>query len=612
MTRMGLRRALSTLVALAAGCGALPSPRACSANGDCPSGALCTGGVCVADRPPEADIAVPSPLVSNLPLTFSGSGSTDPDAGDHVASWAWTFAPVGGACDPQPAASAAEEPSVVFPCAGSFDVGLVVADTLGVKSAPKVARVAVDPSTDPPQVTAGADVALEHRCTGTPPSCTPWDGQGASVALSASATGPEGVTFSYHWVAQVPAGLASQPPRVSFLPGPDVASPSVLVETDGTAIAGGYTFTVEATDSRGMVAVARQRVTVGNRPPVVAGGGTFGVAHAFQPATGTFVATGTTPPLAVSDPDGDPVTSLGFAFAHAGDGSASYVGQDLGDRATVTVTVAYRTPSDAALLIGPTVHRRADLTVVDANGASATAGFEVVVENRPPRLAAAVPAAAVDHAYDAAARRYLAVAPLSSYVDDDGDPLSPSVSGDPLCAAISETLGTTFVTCALPYAGVPAVSSFAGTHAFTVSMADPWAAGPAQATALEIRNRPPRLAATQASLPASCTATSACCELEGSRCNLHDMTWGTGSATLTVAVDDDGDPLDLSLAATPSCLTAAAGPQPCPTSGCPVELSLCALPSACLTAYPSGTLSVAASDGLDFVQGSLAVESVCR
>ncbi len=565
------------------------------------------------DRPPVADITLPSPVVSNLPLDFSAAGSSDPDQGDHVASWAWTFTPVGGACDPQPGTSSVEAPTVVFPCAGAFDVALVVADTLGVKSPPQVLRVQVDASSDPPEVTAGGDVALDHHCTGTPLSCTPWDGQGASVALAASASGPTGLTFSYHWSAQIPAELATKPaPTISFLPGPDVASPTVLVETNGTAIAGQYTFTVAATDSRGMVAIARQHVTVGNHPPVVLGGGTFEVPHAYQAATSTFVATGTTPPLTVSDPDGDPVTSLGFAFAHAGDGGSSYAGQDLGDRAALTVTVAYGKPSDAALLIGPAVQRRADLTVVDVNGASTTAGFQVVVGNRPPRLATAVPTASVNHSYDAAGRRYLAVAPLSTYVDDDGDPLLPSVAGDPVCGTVSETQGVAFVTCSLPYSGAPSVGSFAGTHSFSVSMADPWAVGPAQPTTLQIQNRAPRLVATQASLPAACTATASCCEFEGSKCNFHDMNWGPGSATLTIVADDDGDPLDLSLGASSGCLSAAAGPQPCPASGCPVELSLCALPSACLTAYPSGTLSVSASDGLDFVQGSVGVASACQ
>jgi len=612
MIGAGPGSALLVATALALGCGALPSPRTCSVATDCPSGALCTAGVCVADRPPVAAIGLPSPIVSNLSLVFDGGASSDPDPTDRVAGWEWTVKPLRGACDPDPGAGTGEKLSVVFPCSGDFEVSLVVLDSAGMRSPAAFEQVHVELSSDPPQVATGGDVTLDHRCAGTPVLCTPWDGNAAALSLAAQATGPTGLTFSYHWTAALPPELAGKTaPRVTFLPGPDVASPSVLVETDGTAIAGRYTFTVQATDSRGMVAVGRQRLSVGNRPPVVSGGGTFEIPHTYQAATRTFAATGTTPPLSVTDPDGDPVTWLGFAFSHAGDGGSGFQGEDLGDRASVTVTVPFGTPSDAALLIGPTVVRRADLTVVDANGASATAGFGIVVGNRPPRLVTAVPTAAVNHTFDAAGQRYLAMAPLSSWVDDDGDPIAPSLTGDAVCLSVSAAQGTAWVTCSLAYSGAPAVGNFAGPHALSVSMADPWTASPAQGTVLSILNRAPRLLATQASLPAACTPDTRCCDTESGKCVQHDMTWGTGSATLALVADDDGDPLDLSLGAG-GCLSATSGAKPCPASGCPVDISLCSLPSQCLAVFPSGTLSVSASDGLDFVQGKVQVESVCR
>ncbi|HTP49529.1 MAG TPA: hypothetical protein VMK42_02435 [Anaeromyxobacteraceae bacterium] len=612
MNRAGLSRAWLAAVVFAAACGALPTPRSCSAASDCPPGALCQGGTCVADRPPAAEIALPGTLVSNLPLVFDGGGSSDPDAGDRVASWQWTVKAVTAACDPDPGSATGQKLTVVFPCAGDFDVSLVVLDSAGAASAPAAQRVTVALSTDPPAVAAGSDRTLDHRCSGTPVQCTPWDGSAASVALTAQASGPEGVTFSYHWTAALPPELAAKPaPSVSFSPGPDVASPSVLIETAGTAIAGRYTFTVEATDSRGMVAVGRQGVTVGNRPPVVSGGGTLEIPHVYQAASNTFTATGTTPSLAVVDPDGDPISSLGFAFSHAGDGSAVFAGQDQGDHATVTVTVPFTTSSSAALLIGPTVVRRADLTVVDANGASATGGFAIVVGNSPPRLVTPVAAASVHHSFDAAGSRYLASAPLSTWVDDDGDPLTPSASGDPLCSAATSQQGTAWVTCALPYAGAPAVGSFAGLHTVTVVMADPFSAGTPQATAITVLNRAPRLLATQANLPAACTSTPKCCESDGGTCTQRDVTFGAGSATVSLVADDDGDPVALLLDAS-GCLSASAGEGPCPASGCPVALSLCSVPSQCLTVFPSASMAVTASDGLDSVQGTVQVNSVCQ
>ena len=560
-----------------------------------------------------AVLAEPSPLVSNLPLTLDGGGSYDPDPGDSVSSWQWTLRATNGACDPEPGSASGEKPSVVFPCAGDFEVSLVVADSVGMASTPATALLHVVQSTDPPEVAVGSDLTLDHRCTGTPPLCTPWDGTNSAVALSAAGSGPVGVTFSYHWSSVLPQAFASTTaPQIAFLPGPDAASPSVLISTQGTAIAGTYAFTVEATDSRGLVAVGRTNVTVGNRPPVVTGGGTFEIPHSFQSSPKAFVATGTTPALTVTDPDGDPVTSLGFAFTHAGDGGSSFAGQGQGTSATVTVTVPYGSPSDGALLIGPSVVRRADFTVVDANGASATGGFAVVVTNRAPRLTSAVTTSSVNHSFDPVGQSYYALAPLSTWVDDDGDPLLPSVSGDPLCPTAMVSQGTAWVTCSLPFSGVPAVGSFAGTHNLSVTMSDPFAAGPSQSTALSILDRPPVIASSPVSLAASCTATSACCAVQAGQCSVYDVTWGAAEGSVPIATDPDGDPLALSVSTSGTCLSASAPAGPCPSSGCAASLSLCSLPSQCLSVVPGGTLSVSASDGLDFAEGSIAVSSVCE
>jgi hypothetical protein len=561
-------------------------------------------------------IDAPAPLVSNRPLTFDARRSHDPDPGDRVAGYSWEVAVAGAVpagCEPLAGGAGSADFTVLFPCGGEFEVSLVVADELGLESAPTLLRLQVAQSPEPPLVTVGPDLAVDHRCTGLPLRCTSWDGSSSAFALSAEASGPPGVAFQYRWAASPPPELAGLPaPRAVFSPGPDHPSPAVVVETDGTAIAGVWSFRVEATDSRGMVAVGRQQVSVGNRAPVLVGGGMVELPHAYDRAAGIFRASGTTTPASWSDPDGDPVVSLGFSFVHEGDGGSAFQGEDLGDRARVDVAVPYVRPSDAALLIGPGVRRRVDLAVADANGARTATSWTIAVGNRPPRVRTPVTSASADHSFDVAGGRYLARAPLSTWVDDDGDPLFPAVSGSAACGEVSEVLGTAWVTCSTPYSGVPGVQAIARRHDLAIAMRDPWDAAPAQVTSLEVRNRRPRLLATTAGIPAACAPSTRCCEPSGTgSCLEHDVTWGPGEGAVPLVVDDDGDPLDLSLSADAP-LGAWAPPQPCPASGCAVGLGLPGGASHCGAFAPAGTLAVLASDGLASASGTVAIASDCR
>ena len=617
LPRVAFRTVALAALAVLLACGRPPAGRDCASQADCPVDAHCRSGLCVADLPPVAVVGTPASLVSNLVLRFDAHGSHDPDPGDAIAGWSWDVRAAGTpspACEPLLGAGRDQaELTVLFPCGGEFDVSLVVADSLGVTSTPSTVRVGVATSPDPPEVVAGADRTVDHRCTGTPPVCTPWDGASSSYALSAWATGPLGVTFRYRWTAAPPPELAGQPaPRVRFLPGPDVASPEAVLETDGTAIAGRWTFTVVATDSRELSAVARQRLDVGNRPPVLEGGGTLEVPHAYDAASRTFSASGTTPPASWSDPDGDPVASLGFAWVHEGDGTGTFAGVDLGDRATFAVSVPYARPEDAALLVGPGVSRRIDLTVSDVNGARAGTRWTVAVGNRAPRLADPVPTASVEHAFDPVGQTYRARAPLSAWVDDDGDPLFASVAGDAGCAALGEEGGRVSVGCEMAYAGSPAAGSFARPRDLVASVRDPWDAGPPQATRLEIRNRAPRLLADVAQLPTTCSPSLTCCdEPPGARCETHDQVMAAAAGALPLLTDDDGDPMSIHVDGDP-CLAAAAPAQPCPATGCEVGLSLCGGALLCGAFQPAGVLSIAASDGLASASGVVAVESICR
>ena len=616
-TGFAFRSAAAMAVALVLACGSLPAGRDCSSQADCPADARCTAGMCVADVPPVAVISAPTPLKSNRTLTFHARGSHDPDPGDAVSSYAWDVRAAGvlsPACAPLLGADRGQvELTALFPCAGDFDVSLVVGDDLGLKSAPAVLRAQVELLPDPPQVTAGDDLSTGHRCSGAPLRCSSWDGTSTTVALSAQAMGPLGVGFRYRWTATPPPELQGQPEaRAVFLPGPDVRDPQVRLETDGTAIAGRWTFNVVATDSRELSDVARQHVEVGNRPPAVAGGGAVEVPHIYDATGRRFLAAGVTPPVAWSDPDGDPVVSLGYSFVHSGDGAGSFGGLDLGDRASFEVTVPYLQPSDAAFLVGPGPSRRIDLAVADVNGARAGTSFTVTVGNHAPRLALAVPWLAVEHGYDPAGQRYVARASLSEWVDDDGDPLLPSVAGDPLCTEVSEVQGRATVACSMAYPGAPAVDRFAGGHGVTVSMRDPWAAGPSQDSHVEIRNRAPRLLATSAGLTTPCTTSSTCCEPAASHgCSEFDVVVAPAAGMVPLVVDEDGDPLALVLTGD-ACLSAAPPSQPCAGSGCEIGLALCGGPLRCGAASRAGTLSLVALDGLARTAGSVVVQPQCQ
>lgn len=617
-----LARLLLVRVALVAslahaGCGDLPSPATCSDSAPCAQGAWCRSGTCVANAAPVAVIDPPASAGTNRPLSFRGSGSHDPDEGDSISAWTWKAVYPGGSltCDPLPGTGTGPDFSVVFPCAGEHEITLTVVDSVGLASTPRTLRVRVDATVDPPLVTAGPTLSVEHRCGGAPLTCTPWDGDSPEVLLSATGSVPSGVTLTYRWSVELPAALAQQPaPRITFVPGDTSPQATVRIETAGTAIAGVYTFVVEAIDSRGMVAVGRQRVEVGNRPPAVSGGGRVLLPHGFDASTGRFVASGETGIATWTDPDGDPVTPLGFTSSRSGDGGNVFDVQGLADRARITVVVPYTRPSDAALLIGPEVSRRVELVVADANGARASTAWDVEVTNRPPRLVTPVASVSVDHTFESSFQRYAAQAPLSTWQDDDGDPLLPSVAGDPSCPEVVERQGTAWVTCASPFTGRPDPGQLVGIHSLAVSIADPFAAGPSQETALEVRNRAPRLVAPTLFLAMSCAVDQVGCCItnpEKGTCIERDLQFLQASVATPVAVDDDGDPLDLATVASGGCLASGPTPAACVGTACAPVLTMCGARSFCGEWTPTGGLWVDAHDGLARATGSISVEGLC-
>jgi hypothetical protein len=558
-------------------------------------------------------VAVPpsaGALPSHTLLRFDGSRSTDPDPGDAIAEWTWSVRRVEADCDPFPAGGGGPSIDLAFGCAGTFEVQLVVKDGTGLSSAPAVVAVTVDLSPSAPSVRMGADVAVDHRCQGSPLACAALPPAGSSsLSLLASASSPLSTDFTYEWSVALPA---IQPaPRVVLDP-PGSPAPALRIETDGTAIAGDYLFTVRAIDGYHLVAVGRQRVTVGNRAPVIGGAGPLAVPHAFDAAGRRFLAAGTVS-AAAADPDGDPVTPLGFTARHSGDGPGTFEVVGGGWSADFTIAVPYAGPADGAFLLGGAgLSRAVELAVADVNGARAVASWDIQVTNRPPSVALGPGTAAVDHGFDAAGSRYVATAILGTAADPDGDPVvQKGPTGDALCASIPETVGagTISVECSLAYTGVPAVGPLLGSHLVRAVVGDPWTSVSAGTAGVTIGNRAPRIPAMQVRIPATCGQPS-CCRLGPDGCAAYTAFHGSGTAEVQVsALDDDGDPIRVEYAA-PPCAGVAPASLVCAPGSCgAVEARLCAEFPACgATAY---AVEVRADDGASAGTGSLSLDAGC-
>jgi hypothetical protein len=607
-TRLGLASA-ALVLATACGSGAR-SARGCQSAADCGEGVFCRQSRCVAGEAPTAVIAAPpAPLESHTVLHFDGSASADPDPEDHVASWGWTVRKLTADCDPFPRSGTGTALDVVFGCAGAFEVALSVVDGTGQTSAPALLPLDVRLSSlPPPSVEMNPDYERDHLCAGTPLRCLADTGDGSGVlSLGARATSPVSSKFTMEWSVELPALPPGSPAPTVALPGagPSGAA-SATIATDGTAIAGDYVFTVRATDEWNLVAVGHQRIRILNRPPVVGGGGTVRVPHTFDAAGSRFLATGSLGAPGVADPDGDPIRAQGFTATATGAGPSTFELRTVGGNTEFTVAVPYATQADAAYLIGaPGLSRGLVYGAEDVNGGRGEAVWAVQIDNRPPRLAARATSASVDHAYDRATGNYLATAPLGSYVDDDGDPiLQRGDTGDAGCPVLAPVIGagTPMLQCRMASGGRPRVHLFAGSNPVQVVVGDPWSALPAESFALTVQNRPPRLADSPA-VNASCSLGTACCDFDTATrtCLLRaeGNAAGTASAPPPV-VDDDGDPLDVTLTGS-SCASVAPAAVTC-NGVCPaVTFSLCARTPTCA---PLPTIQFAVTDGAASASGS--------
>jgi hypothetical protein len=446
-------------------------------------------------------------------------------------------------------------------------------------------------------VTAGADLSLPHVCTGDPLRCRPATADG-TVALAAASQIMDGVSFA--WSVSPPADRPlGDGRRVAFVPSPDVASPVVLVETDGTAISGDWVFTVEARDAAGVVGRASTRVSVANEPPVFEE--TIPpIHHHYDAVARVFTAAGRIP-VSISDPDGDPVEVLAPVWRHAGDGGSPFGGQFLADESAVTyhLSVAYEEPSDASSLIGGEgLVREIEFAVRDANGAETRETWPILVANRAPvESSPRVAIAIVGHSFDWTALEYRASAPLSTWTDPDGDPLFPgeAPTNHPICAELDVVGGATTVRCRMAYADAPAVGQFATVHSLTSSVRDPWASTTSGEVRLTIQNAKPMLVTTSPDLGvAACVSDDSRCCLKDPdhplECIIPSQTMAASSRYLSdIAIDPDGDPVKVTFPSGPVTATPMVGVCP----GCTFAVHAPAVTASCdLREQPTASVSI--------------------
>ncbi|HEY6002726.1 MAG TPA: hypothetical protein VIV57_07610 [Anaeromyxobacter sp.] len=505
---------------------------------------------------PIARVAVPAgPLEANLVFSFDGSASADPDPGDSIVSRAWSFRAVSAPCDPPVVAGSGQVAAVRFACPGRYAVDLTVTDQMSAQGiASKEFDVA--PYSGPALLTIGPDVSVGHACTAGPTHCTPT----GPVALSATPTPDAPADLLFGWAVEPPAGLVLDANRrVTFTPGADATSPTVLIETDGQAISGDWIFRVEARDAYGVVASGAVRVSIGNRPPVLTK--TIPAPnHAFDGVA--FTSTGEVA-FTVADPDGDALVDQNVEWHHVGDGpSGSFTGNVLDgpSRVTFAIVVPFTTRADAQYLIGgPGLERSIRFSISDVNGAVVSDVWPIEVGNRPPVLVNQLLGVSVNHVFDAGAVAYQAVAGLSRWSDPDGDPLwqvPGSSTGDPQCPQFDVIAGVSTVGCSLAYIGTPAVANFAGNHVVAQQVQDPWVAAASTSTVtFTILDRAPTITTAPVPLQHSHCTSGVCCrfvldpESHQLVCDALFMSCdGGGSAVITGWWQDaDGDPLTVTL-----------------------------------------------------------------
>jgi len=545
MSRRHHRWMLLGLLALASACGSTPrQARTCQADPECPSGAYCVGGACVAGMLPEAHIQIAGAagqLISHRQVVFDGSGSVDPNPQHRLTTYRWALRGASAsACAPSPASGSAQQLATVFRCAGDYHVELSVQNSLGLESAPITQAVAVGPSANAPLIDAQSpDLVLDHRCSGMPSACVA-TGEGGleQFPVSVSAHDVEdGEALAYRWEVDAPAG--ADPASVSFQPDARSRNPLVRIASTGGTISGDWTLRAHVVDGDGLDTPAEIKLSVRNTAPaLVSSVERLGFDHAYEGKL--FKIKDGLVTLSGADPDGDAVhlasvrliesapTECLFTYLETPTTAGTFdLGIDL-----ACPTAAELSPRIGGQPAGAGVERQLEVTARDGQGASFTLTVPLDVYDRPPTLAQL--STATTHTTDACAlpggRCFVATGVPPAGFDPDGDPVTVTAlmaSGVDANVASWTSAGSTGFTLltSTAYPGMFRGADGLSPVTVTATLSDPWQPGTATFR-LAIPNSPPRL------VPVVGTA------LVG-----YDGARYLAEAAVAVAVDDDGDPV---------------------------------------------------------------------
>jgi len=246
-----------------------------------------------ANRPPTAnagpDQSVPVPhdgdaTTHTASVALDGSGSSDPDAGDSIATYTWTENSLSLASGVNP--TVALEP-------GDHTITLVVTDSHGAASLTDDVVIHVTAETNnPPAADAGQDQQVTAPHDGDPGA------NSASFHLNGTAADPEGDAVTTEWLEGT-TSLGTDPALALTRP------------------VGKYTFTLKATDSYGVSSTDEVTVEVlpePNQAPTADAGADQSVPVPHDGDSSTNVASFTLNGTA-ADPDGDAVTQEWFEGA---------------------------------------------------------------------------------------------------------------------------------------------------------------------------------------------------------------------------------------------------------------------------------------------------------
>lgn len=528
-----------------------PSPQSCSGEDQCSQTARCIASACVENVAPVADFSFSGDLTATSDITLDASASHDSDQDDVVASYKWEVSAAASTipgCQAPTIASTDKTVHIVFGCAGSWDVKLVAFDKKQAASAAATKTLTIAARPGPAVVTVGEDQAIGHVCSGSPRRCTTAtavDSGSTPTAVKLSATLNSQSPLSVKWsVSQRPSGRDAA--TVSF-DDPSSLTPEVTIATDGTAISGDWVFRVEALNGTTVVGSAVTRVSVGNRPPVIAHGALGEIAHKYDTTTKTYSASGILP-LQITDPDGDDVTS-GVTSNQVNAGASTFQASLDGSNLMVSIFAG----TNPLWLRGPSdLSRTVTVKATDSNGEVTTEVLPMVVGNNEPKVTE-MPSSyrSANHRFDSAAKAYVASPAVAFVSDPDGDPMAVTSfagrdCGDPHLSLYggSDDTYSLFAKCSKPFSSISDLSAFVGSRGVTATVSDSWG-GTTVSSAVTLLDSAPT-AATPPTYSAGRSCTLMGCDNGSSAPQAAPQSY---TFTWTSAVKDpDGDPLQLTSA----------------------------------------------------------------